>query len=68
MNSFSEFLHMGGYAAFVWPSYAIVTVVLVTLLIASIRFRRANEAELTALEAELNSATETPAPDEGTKP
>ena len=24
----AEFFHMGGYAAFVWPSYAIVAVVL----------------------------------------
>ena len=29
MSSWSEFIHMGGYAAFVWPSYALALVVLV---------------------------------------
>ena len=25
----SDFLHMGGYAAFVWPAYLITTVILI---------------------------------------
>ena len=25
----SEFLHMGGYAAYVWPAYAITAIVLI---------------------------------------
>lgn len=29
MSSWHEFLTMGGYAAYVWPSYAIVLVVMV---------------------------------------
>ncbi len=43
---------MGGYAAFVWPSFAITAVVLVGLLVASLRLLRSNEAALTALKAE----------------
>ncbi len=43
---------MGGYAAFVWPSFAITAVVLVGLLLASLRLLRSNEAALTALKAE----------------
>ena len=29
MDSITEFFHMGGYARYVWPSYAITLVVLV---------------------------------------
>jgi heme exporter protein D len=29
MKSWHEFLTMGGYAAYVWPAYAIVAVVLI---------------------------------------
>lgn len=45
----SEFFAMGGYAAFVWPAYALAAIVLVGLLVVSLcRLRRA-EAELAAL-------------------
>ena len=33
----SEFLAMGGYGAFVWPSYGLTAVIMVVLLIASLR-------------------------------
>ena len=33
MESISEFLHMGGYALYVWTSYAIALVVLVVNVI-----------------------------------
>jgi heme exporter protein D len=48
----SAFLDMGGYAAFVWSSYAITAVVLVGMLVASLRWLRASEAALDALRAE----------------
>ncbi len=51
-ESVSAFLDMGGYAAFVWPSFAITAVVLVGLLVASLRWLRSNEAALDALQAE----------------
>ncbi len=51
-ESVSAFLDMGGYAAFVWPSFAITAVVLVGMLVASLRWLRATEAALDALQAE----------------
>ncbi len=48
----SAFLDMGGYAAFVWPSFAITAVVLVGMLVASLRWLRSTEAALDALKAE----------------
>ena len=48
----SAFLDMGGYAAFVWPSFAITAVVLVAMLVVSLRGLRSNEAALAALQAE----------------
>lgn len=46
----SEFLDMGGYAAYVWPSYAISAVVLIGMLIASLRTTKARRQALDALE------------------
>ncbi len=51
-ESVSAFLGMGGYAAFVWPSFAITAVVLVGMLVASLRWLRSTEAALAALQAE----------------
>ena len=51
-ESVSAFLDMGGYAAFVWPSFAITAVVLVGMLVASLRWLRSTEAALAALQAE----------------
>jgi len=36
----SEFFHMGGYAAYVWSSYAIAFVVLLANIVEPIRQRR----------------------------
>lgn len=36
----AEFLHMGGYAFFVWSSYGVVAVLLVYHAVAPIRKRR----------------------------
>ena len=51
MTTISDFLAMGGYAAFVWPAFAVTAVVLVALLVASRRGLKAREAMLRALEA-----------------
>ncbi|WP_193183478.1 heme exporter protein CcmD [Nisaea sediminum] len=45
-----DFLEMGGYAAYVWSSYAVVLVVLVGMLIASLTAMRARDRELKTLE------------------
>lgn len=42
----SDFLSMGGYAAFIWPAYGVTTVVMVALLVGSIIKARTSEAEL----------------------
>jgi heme exporter protein D len=47
----ASFLAMGGYAAFVWPAFALTLMVLGGLLLGSLRTLRAREAELRALEA-----------------
>ncbi len=48
--SLSEFLHMGGYAFYVWTSYALTAVVLIANVIAPIlgghRLRRNLEGKL----------------------
>jgi heme exporter protein D len=49
MDSLSSFLDMGGYAAFIWPSFAVTAAVLAVLLYASHRFRKTNQAQLDAL-------------------
>jgi heme exporter protein D len=48
----SEFLDMGGYAAFVWPSYGLVALVLGVLAWTSWRARAAATAALAALEGD----------------
>ena len=37
MDALTEFLHMGGYAFYVWTAYAITTVVLVLNVVVPIR-------------------------------
>ena len=52
MDRLSAFLDMGGYAAYVWPAYAVTAVVLVALLALSLRALKRGEAALEALRAE----------------
>lgn len=47
----SEFLAMGGYAAFIWPAYGVATAVLAGLLAFSIRTMRQREALVDSLRA-----------------
>ena len=49
MGALQNFLAMGGYAAFVWPAYALAAMVLAGLLATSLRQLRKAEAELAAL-------------------
>ena len=52
MTGFSSFLEMGGYGAFVWPSYLLAAMVLLGLVISSVGRLRANRRALTQLEAQ----------------
>ncbi len=46
-----DFFSMGGYAAYVWPSYGVAGVILFWLLLASWRAARVGEAEVERLRA-----------------
>ncbi|MCP4328949.1 MAG: heme exporter protein CcmD [Alphaproteobacteria bacterium] len=48
----SEFFAMGGYAAYVWPAFAITAIVLVGLFLVSLRDLRKREALLERLQRE----------------
>lgn len=52
LDAIMSFLSMGGYAAFVWPAFAVAAAVLTGLFLASWRQARAREAELDALPQE----------------
>lgn len=45
----SKFLDMGGYAAFVWPGYAVAAVAVIGMLVFSLRTWRAREREFAAM-------------------
>lgn len=51
MEAVGNFLAMGGYAAFIWPSYGVAAVILLGLLLASRRRFRQEARTLAALEA-----------------
>ncbi|MBL8658343.1 MAG: heme exporter protein CcmD [Rhodospirillales bacterium] len=59
-GALSAFLAMGGYAAYVWPAFAVTAVVLIGLLVASVRSVRCREADLARLRAELREKSEDP--------
>ena len=50
MESLTSFLFMGGYASFIWPSYGIVAIVLLILVVLSFRTFRFQQRRLVLLE------------------
>jgi len=50
MTATGDFWAMGGYAAYVWPAYAIALLALVLLLAGALRALRQAERQLAALE------------------
>ena len=52
MDQIRTFFDMGGYAAFVWPSYALTLLVMLGFLVASLRDLRGRERRLRQLEAQ----------------
>lgn len=52
MDAVREFLDMGGYAVFVWPSYAITFLVMGGLVYMTLRRFQARKRALAALEGE----------------
>ncbi len=51
MTGLSEFLEMGGYGHFIWPSYTVVAIVMVGLLMFSRRELQSALRDLDALDA-----------------
>jgi len=49
----ADFWNMGGYAAFVWPAYALAGVVMLALIVNAIRRARRTEADLKAARSAL---------------
>ncbi len=49
----NKFLNMGGYGAFVWPSYIITALVLAAVFIFSRRLLKSRKRELDALQKSL---------------
>ena len=53
MDSLAAFLQMGGYAVYVWTSYAVSAAVLIGLLVATLRSLRTHERTAAILERDL---------------
>ena len=49
----SEYLEMGGYAAFVWPAYGLSALVMVGLVVTAWRSLKVRERELARLRDQL---------------
>lgn len=50
-----EYFSMGGYGAYIWPSYGLSAALLLALLVSSIRSLKSTEAEFERLKAAANS-------------
>jgi heme exporter protein D len=50
MDAIKDFIDMGGYGGYVWPSYLVAAGVMIVLLVASLRMLKANAATMEALE------------------
>ena len=50
MSAADGYWAMGGYAAYVWPAYAVAVVALVLLLVTALRSLRQAERELARIE------------------
>jgi len=61
MQSLSEFLAMGGYAAYVWSAYGITALLLIGLLVATLRSLHARQRALAELEPRRRRARPEPA-------
>ena len=60
MQEISEFLDMGGYAAFIWPCFIVSAMMLVGLLVTSQRRLKSLQATLNDLEVEMLNRKDLP--------
>ena len=52
MDRVATFLAMGGYAAYVWPAFAVALIVMLGLLVQSLATYRKRQRELALLESD----------------
>jgi len=57
MEKLTTILAMGGFAAFVWPSYLIAALIMIILTISSLRSLKRNQKILTSLKERGNDET-----------
>ena len=57
MDAIRNFIDMGGYGAYIWPSYGVTAVFLVVMLVTSLRLLKSNEATMKTLEASTKEKT-----------
>ncbi len=50
MDAIKEFIDMGGYGGYVWPSYIVSALVLVIMLVVSQRLLKGNETMVQSLD------------------
>lgn len=55
MEAVREYLAMGGYAAFVWPSYGVTALVMAAILVLTLRRLRQRQRALKTLENTLGT-------------
>lgn len=65
MSSLSSFLDMGGYGAFVWPSFGLSAALLIGIFVISARSLKANRIALDALTADAGPNTDQEATPKG---
>ena len=58
MDSITEFLHMGGYAKFVWPAYIIALIGLGGVLWQSLASWKARETEFNTLKQKRGTSSD----------
>jgi heme exporter protein D len=51
MEQIESFFAMGGYAAYVWPAYALTAAIMIAFLITTLRSLRNRQKSLQSLEA-----------------
>lgn len=61
----TQFFAMGGYAAFVWPSFIITALVLIVMAFISWRAMKKNEAELKTLQGVVRAKARPTSPVDG---
>ncbi len=52
MTTIVEYMQMGGYGVYIWPSYGVTALIMIVMLVVSQRTLRSNEATYKRLAAD----------------